>query len=157
MNRAVNSLFSLTGVQLGIEGPILDRHKRLDLAFPFNDEAQSYGLHPARGQAAAHLVPQQRRDLITHDAIEDASRLLCVDKIAIDIPGMFKGVVHRLGGNFIKRYATNRVALGETAQLIFKMRCDRFSFTVRVRSEINNSRSLGQLLQPVDDLFLSRG
>ncbi len=70
---------------------------------------------------------------------------------------MFKGVVNRLGRNFIKGYATNRVALGETAQLIFKMGRDRFSFAVRVRSQINNSRRLGQLLQPVDNFFFSRG
>src|ERR1700761_6873402 len=40
--------------QVGIDGPVLDRIECLDLAFAFDDEAQSDGLHATGGEAAAH-------------------------------------------------------------------------------------------------------
>ena len=110
-------------------------------------------MHSSRGEAAAHFVPQQGRNLITDDAIENAPRLLRVDQVAIDIAGVLEGLVHGLRRNLIESDPAYGVVFGETSQLIFKMRRDGFAFAVRVRGQINNRRCFGQLLQPVHYFF----
>ena len=71
--------------------PILFRLERQNLAFALDDQAQRNGLHAAGGNSAADFVPQQRADLIAHQPIENAPRLLRVDDVLIDPAGIFDG------------------------------------------------------------------
>ena len=60
-------------------------YEGLDLALALADEAHGDRLHAARRQAAAHLVPQDRADLVADQAVEDAARLLRVELVAIEL------------------------------------------------------------------------
>ena len=65
--------------QVGVERPVFLRLEGLDLLFAVVDHAHGDGLHAARGEAAADLLPQKRAQLITHNTVEHAARLLRVD------------------------------------------------------------------------------
>ena len=70
--------------QLRLDRPVLLRDERLDLPFPLHDQAKSHRLHPSRRQAAPHVAPQEGADLIPHQSIQDAPRLLRVHQPHID-------------------------------------------------------------------------
>ena len=70
--------------EVGVERPVLLRLERLNLLLAVVDHAHSDGLHAARGKAAAHLLPQKRAELVAHDAVEHAARLLRIDQILVD-------------------------------------------------------------------------
>src|SRR5690606_31707083 len=68
-----------------VDRPALLGHERLDLFFALADQAHGDRLHATRGQTALHLVPQDRADLVADDAIEDATRLLRVRLVHVDL------------------------------------------------------------------------
>ena len=47
--------------------------------------AQRHGLHAPGGEPAAHLVPEQRRDLVAHQAVQHAARLLRVHQVCVHL------------------------------------------------------------------------
>ena len=82
--------------QRGFQRPVFLGLECLDLLFAVVHHAHGNGLHAPRGQAAAHLFPQQRRELIAHDAVEDAARLLGVHQILIDGAGLLDALADDL-------------------------------------------------------------
>ena len=54
-----------------------------DFAFALDDDAEGNGLDAAGGETAAHFVPEERRDLVAHQAVEHAAGLLGIDQIDI--------------------------------------------------------------------------
>jgi len=72
-------------VERHVEVPVLLGRKRLDLVFAVDDHARGHRLHAAGGEAPADLAPEQRRELVADDAVEDAARLLGVHQILIDL------------------------------------------------------------------------
>src|SRR5208282_4611315 len=80
--------------KIGVDRPVFFLFERLDFAFALNDEAQRNCLHAAGGEAAPNLVPQQWRNLITDEAIEDAPGLLRMHEILIDVPRMLEGLTN---------------------------------------------------------------
>ena len=124
--------------EVRIDRPIFLLLERLDLAFTFDDQPKSNCLHTPSREATTHLVPQKRRNLITHNAVEDATRLLRVDKIPVNFPRMFESGFYCLGRDFIERHAVNGnspttllLGLG-IAQFLVQMGCDGLAFAVRV-------------------------
>ena len=84
-----------------LDRPVFLGHERADLVFAVHDQTGRDTLHTARGQPALDLAPQKRRQLVAHDAIKDAARLLCVDQIDIDIARVLNAVSDRLLGDFV--------------------------------------------------------
>src|SRR3954464_6254159 len=78
-----------------VQRPVFNLLESLDLALALHDESESNGLHASGRDAAADLVPEQRRDLISDQAVEHTAGLLRVDEIAIDGARMLKGFLHR--------------------------------------------------------------
>ncbi len=70
--------------EVGVKCPVFLRLEGLNFLFAVVDHAHSDGLHAARGEAAADLLPQKRAQLIAHDAVEYAARLLRVDQVLVD-------------------------------------------------------------------------
>ena len=68
-----------------VERPILLRYERLDLALALDDQARRDGLHASGGQPPAHFFPQQRTELVADDAVKNASGLLRVDEVIVDV------------------------------------------------------------------------
>ena len=91
--------------------PVLDRLKCANLALALHNQPQRHRLHAARRKPAPHFVPQQRRNLIAHQAIEHAPRLLRVHKILIDIARMLECFLHGLLRDLVEGDAANLFSL----------------------------------------------
>ena len=63
---------SAVGGEDSADGPVLGGDEGFDFAFAFDDQADGDGLHPAGGEALGDFAPEQRADLVAHDAVEDS-------------------------------------------------------------------------------------
>src|SRR5262249_12300542 len=52
-----------------LDGPVLLGHEDGDLPLAFDDDAHRHRLYASRGQPAANLVPEQRREPVAHEAV----------------------------------------------------------------------------------------
>ena len=84
-------------MQVRIDSPVLYLVERFDFALALDDKTQSDGLHASCRESAANFVPEQRRKLIPDNAVKHTARLLSIDEIAIDVAGMCKSGLQRLG------------------------------------------------------------
>ena len=154
----------LGGGKVGVDGPVFFRLKGFDLRLALHNHAQRHGLNPAGGKATAHFVPEQGGNLISDEAVEHAAGLLRVDQIAINVPGVLERLLDGALGDLVKGDAADAVAVASlflaadraVAEFFREVGSDGFAFAVRVRSQINVVRGLGQLLQPGQDFFLAR-
>ena len=131
--------------QEDIERPVFLRHKGLDLFFPFHDKTGRNGLHTPGRQAAPHLLPQQRTELITDDPVEDAPRLLRIDEIIVDVARLLNAARDDVFRDFIEGHAL-RLAVRQSEQLL-QMPGNGLSFAVRVGCEIDAVRFLRRAFQ----------
>src|SRR5205814_2277314 len=92
----------------GVDGPVLLLLECANLFLALDDEAQCHGLHAAGGEAALHLVPKERRDLVANEAVEYTAGLLCIDEVPIDGAWMLKGLFHGALRDLVKRDAVDR-------------------------------------------------
>ena len=72
-------------VERHVEIPVFLGLEDLDLVFAVDDHAGRDRLHAPGGKAPADLAPQQRRELVADDAVENAARLLGVDQVLVDL------------------------------------------------------------------------
>ena len=78
----------------GFERPVFLRHERADLVFALADHAQRRALHAAGRQAAAHFLPQQRREIEADEVVERAARLLRVHEVERQVARLGDGALH---------------------------------------------------------------
>ena len=140
-------------LQPGGERPVLVRFESEDLELALTDDAQGDALHPPRGEAAPDLVPEQRADLVSDQAVEDAAGLLCVHLINIDRLRPLEGLADRLLGDLVEHHAVE-FRLGALGQLLFEMPADRLALAIGVGGEIDRLDALGRFLQLRQDLLL---
>ena len=69
--------------QKRMNGPVFPGDERANFLFALDDQPECDGLHAAGRKTAADLVPQERRDFVTHNAIENAPGLLRIHQIRI--------------------------------------------------------------------------
>ena len=103
--------FLLRMCKFGVDGPVFARDERGDFVFSLADHAQGGTLHAARGQARAHLLPQQRREIESHQKIQRAPRLLRVHQIDGQLARARHGFAHRVLGDFVEHDALHVLAL----------------------------------------------
>src|SRR6266581_2568005 len=72
----------------GDDVPVVRGDERHPLALALDDEPRRYRLDSARRQSLHHLAPEDRRDLVAIEAVEDATRLLRVDERLVDVAGL---------------------------------------------------------------------
>ncbi len=153
----------LGGRQVRVHGPVFLLLEGLDLALAVHDQAQGDGLHAPGGEPAPHLVPQQRRDLIAHQAVEHAAGLLRVHQVLVDLARMQEGLLHRALGDLVEGDAMEGdaallfllAAAAVFGKLFRQMGGDGLALAVRVGRQIHGGRRLRHLLQLGDDLFLA--
>jgi hypothetical protein len=68
--------------------PVLDRQERADLALALDDQAQRDRLHAAGGQPLLDRLPEHRAGLVADQAVQDATGLLGVDLLHVDLAGL---------------------------------------------------------------------
>ena len=137
------------------EVPVLFRDERFDLALAIADEFEGDRLDAARAQSPAHLVPEDRADLVAHQAIEHAARLLRVDHLHVDVARVLERLVNRLLGDLVEHQPAD-FFLALAGELLGQVPADGLAFAVRVGRDEDRVRCLGGLLELLDDLGAAR-
>src|SRR5579875_3063686 len=97
----------LAALELGLDGPVLLRREGLDRPFALADDAHGHRLHAPRREPAPHLLPEERRELVAHEPVEDAARLLRVDQVLVDGTGVLERFQHRLLRDLVEEHAVH--------------------------------------------------
>ena len=129
-------------VELGRDRPVLLGHERADLALAVADEPQRHGLHAPGREPAAHLVPQERADLVAHEPVEDAARLLGVDLLRVDLARVLEGLLDGAFGDLVEDHAAHLLlGLGRLAgELLGEVPADGLALAVRVGGQEDRRR-----------------
>ena len=139
-------------VQNRVQQPVFLALEGLDLLLPVHHHPGGHGLDAPGGEALFHLPPQQRRELIAHDAVQDAPRLLGVHQILVDPAGMLDALGDDFLGDFVEGDALG-LFLGQIQQFL-EVPGDGLALAVRVGREIDGLGALGGLFQFVNELRL---
>ena len=89
-------------LQFGVDVPVLFGDEGADLALPVHDEAQGDRLHAARRKTRTDALAQKRRELVAHQSVQHAARLLGVDEVIVDLAGVLQCPCDRRGRNFVE-------------------------------------------------------
>ncbi len=125
--------------------PILFRDEVQNLRLPVADDLQGRRLHSAGGKSPAHLFPEQRADLISHQTIQHSPGLLGIHQAHVDGSRMFQGFFYRLLVDFIKFNSAFRGWIDTEKMGDMPGYC--LPFPVRVRCQKDALRTCGFLLQ----------
>ena len=150
---ARGELAAVVAQQRGVEQPVLLGHKGAYLLFAVDHHARGHALHAAGAEAAADLLPQQRTQLVTHDAVEDAPRLLGVHQVYI----YFARRLDALRDHFLRYLVEGHahgLVVGQAEQLL-QMPGDGLSLAVRVGREVDDVRLFRALFELGDDVLLA--
>ena len=145
---------ALGSAEVGVDFPVFFRDERTDLALTLNHQLDRYRLHTAGGQATGDLRPQQWRDHVADDAVEEATGLLGVDTVNVQLARLGEGFLNGFLGDFVEHHAL--VAAVITADGFAQVPGNGFPFAVQVRREIDGVSIFGEPAQLFDDLFLAR-
>ena len=137
----------------GVEQPVLLGHKGANLVLAVDHHARGHALHAARGEAAAYLLPQQRRELIADDAVEYAPRLLRVDEVYVNLARLVYALRDDLLRNLVEGDAAGPL-VGQLQKLL-EVPGDGLALAVRVGREVDHVRLGGALAQLLDDVLLA--
>ena len=139
--------------EVDVERPVFLRLKGLNLFLAVVHHAHGDRLHAARRETAAHLFPQKRAELITHDAVEHTACLLRVDQVLIDGARLLNALGDDLFRDLVEGHALGLFIVQFQKRL--QVPRDRLSLAVRVRCEIDGVAVLGGLLELADELLLA--
>ena len=121
------------GVEAALEIPVRRDAERHALALPVDHQARRDRLHPAGREAAHDLLPEHRGDLVAVEAVEDASGLLGLDEVHVDLPGVLDRLEDRLLGDLVEHHATH----GDLRlQLVLEVPGDRLPLAVLIGGEV---------------------
>ena len=110
-------------------------------------------MHSAGGDSSPDFVPKQGADLIAHKPVEYSSGLLGVHDVLIDTPGFFNCGANGLRRDLVEEDAEDFGLV--VVENLFQVLADRFTFTIRVRSQKDALRRFGCRAEFLDDLFFS--
>jgi len=127
-------LLGLAGGKLGQQIPPTGRHKRHPLPLPLDNQADRDALHPSGGEFRPHLPPQELRNFVSKQPIEDAAGFLCPDQVFVNRPGIFEGFVNGLVRDFVEDEAVDR---NSRFQNLDEMPANGFPFAVFVGRQVD--------------------
>ena len=70
--------------EVGFDGPVLDGDECLDIPLALDHEAHGDALHAACRETWADLLPEERREAVADQAVEDAPCLLGIHQVHVD-------------------------------------------------------------------------
>ena len=129
----------------------------VDLPLPVHHQAHGDGLHPPGGEALLDLVPQQRAQLVAHQAVDHAPRLLGVDEVAVDGPGVLEGLLDGVAGDLVEHDPAGLHRAGAGADGLRQVPGDGLPFAVGVGGQEQLGGVAGLLGQLLDELLLLLG
>ena len=138
-------LLALAAVEGALDVPV-GRDAELDpLALLVDDQAGGHRLDAAGGQAGHHLLPEDRRDLVAVEAVQDAPRLLGLDEVVVDRARVGDRVEDRLAGDLVEDHPVHGDVL--RLQLVEEVPGDGLTLAVLVRGEVQLVGVLEQRLE----------
>ena len=144
----------LLGVQLDVDGPVLALDERADLALAVHNQPQRHGLNAAGRKPAPHFVPQQRRNLVAHQPIQYAARLLGVHQVQVHRPRLLERLLDGAGRDLVEHHPIKLRAFFRAVQLFLQVIADGFAFAIRVSRQINGVDALGRRFNSAISFFL---
>ena len=118
------------------------------LFFAFDDETDRGALHAAGRQSTVHLAPEDRRDLVAVEAIEDSAGLGGVHQLVVHAAGIGECMLDGRLGDFVEDHPVHR-HLG--LEVLLEVGGDRLPLAVLVGCEIERVGVLEECLQFLDD------
>ena len=115
--------------QLCFEVPIAAALEGAAGPFPLHQQPHGHGLDPSGTQAPGDLLPEQRGEGVTHQAIEDPPGFLGMDELHIELSGLLQGATDGLLGDLVEDHPLHRHLRVEQLQ---QVPADRFPFPVFV-------------------------
>ncbi|MFT3772551.1 MAG: hypothetical protein QM820_44740 [Minicystis sp.] len=158
-------LAAVGGGELGGErlaGRVLQRHADVpvllglegaDLALAVDDEAQGHRLHAAGREAEGELRPDQRGDVVAHDAIENAPGALGIVEVLVELPRVVDPVVDALLGDLVELDALDLEL--RALDLLGDVEGDGLALAIGVGREHDGVHLLRRCLELVEDLLLA--
>ena len=131
--RVLGARVGVSGIELGEQIPVLGALKRHALPLALDDDAGGHRLHAAGGQPRHDLLPQHRGHLVAVEAVEDAAGLLGIDKIGVELAGVFRRLEDGGLGDLVKDHAAHRHLRLEHLQQVPR---DGLAFAVGVCGEV---------------------
>ncbi len=127
-----------------------------DLLLALDDEPQRGALHAPRGQAAAHLFPEQRRQVEADEIVEGSARLLRVDELLRQIARLIDRFLNRALRDLVEHDALHGLRVDDLAFLehLVNVPGNRLAFAIGVGCEIHGRSLLRRLHDLVDVLFV---
>src|SRR5206468_2907975 len=107
---------------------------------------------PGSREAGPDLPPQERADLIANQAIEDASGLLRLETLGVDLARMLDGLKDGVFGDLVELNPMDRLV--PEPHRLHEMPGDGLALTVGVARQVHGVGVFGLVLQPLDDVFL---
>ncbi len=133
--------------------PVPGRDEPHSLPFAVDDEPSRDRLHAAGRQSRHHLLPEDGRDLVAVQAVEDAPRLLCVDEPVVYRAGLVQSARDRVLRDLVEDHSPDG---NLRLQHLDEMPGDCFAFAILVRGE-QEFVGVGEALLQVGDHLLLAG
>ena len=148
--RAVKARAERTraAVKQRVKQPVFLRLEGADLIFTVDHDARGHRLHTPGGQTRLDLAPEQRAELIAHDAVEHAARLLRIDQVLIDLARVLDALGDDLLRDLVEGHALGLIV--RQIQQLLQVPRNGLSLAVRVGREIDGSGRFGALFQVGD-------
>ena len=140
-------------IERRVEVPPLGGAERHPLALALDDEPRRDRLHAAGGEPAHDLLPEDGRDLVAVEPVEDAPRLLRVDEPLVDVARLVERALDRVARDLVEDHAADGHL---RLQHLEQVPGDRLALAVLVRREQELVGVGEQLLQLRDRLLLVR-
>ena len=111
------------------------RHEPLALGLALHDDPQRDRLHAPGGEAAPDVVPEQLRDLVADQPVDDAPGLLRAHPVLRDLPGLLDRARHRRLRDLVELGAVELGLRGLLLQQLVQVPADRLALAVGVGGE----------------------
>src|SRR5262249_27116978 len=102
LDEAADETRTLLAYEAHADVPVLFRNERFDLALAIDDEPKGDRLHATGGEAERELRPDEGRDVVADDAIEDAARALRVVEVVVELARVRDAVLDTLLGDLVE-------------------------------------------------------
>ena len=135
--------------EVGPDLPVFLRRELLDLPFALDDQPDDDRLDAAGGEPAPDFGPEQRAELVAHDAVEDPPRLLRVHLVVVEDRRILERLEDRVPGDLVENDAPGFLA--RELQHRRQVPGDGLALAVEVGREKDFVGVLGELLELRDD------
>jgi hypothetical protein len=141
------------GPQADGDVPVLFGDEGVDLALAVDEEAEGHRLDAAGGEAEGELGPDQRRDVVADDAIEDAASALGVVEVVVELARVLDAVVDALLRDLVELHALDLEA--RALDLLLDVERDRLALAIGVGRQHHVVDLLGRRLELLEDLLFA--